>query len=102
SRQSRFPGGCKSRSRNDPPRSAEDALRPRFLTGENGLSQSFHPVLRRRDDPTNPQSDRRPMGAVSILRGGLALELSPSARNAPIRDPLHGSHDLVTPYNRAR
>ena len=75
--QSRFPGACKSRSRNDPPRSAEDALRPRLLTGENGLPQSFHPVLRRRDDPTNSQSDRRLMGAVSILRGGLALELSP-------------------------
>ena len=25
-------------------RSAEDALRPRFLIGENGSSQSFHPI----------------------------------------------------------
>ena len=44
SRPSRFPGACKSRSRHDRFRSAEDALRPRFLVGENGLSQSLHPI----------------------------------------------------------
>ena len=31
-------------SRNERLRSAEDALRPRFLVGENGLSESFHPI----------------------------------------------------------
>ena len=50
-----------------PPRSAVDAIRPRFLTGENGLSQSFHPVLRRCDEKTNPQSDRRPMNKCLAL-----------------------------------
>ena len=35
-----------------------------------------------------PQSDGRPMGAVSILRGRLALELSPWARTAENGDPL--------------
>ena len=80
SRQSRRPGACKSKSRTDRPRSAEDALRSRFLIGENGLSQSFHTILRRRDDPTNSQYDECPMGAVSILRGRLALELSPCTR----------------------
>ena len=39
----------------------------------------FTPFMRRRDDPIDPQFDRRPLGAVSILRGGLALELSPCA-----------------------
>ena len=29
--------------------------------------------------PNNPQFDRRPVGAISLLRGGLALELSPCA-----------------------
>ena len=36
----------------------------------------FNPFMRRRDDPIDPQFDRRPLGAFSILRGGLALELS--------------------------
>jgi hypothetical protein len=44
SRPSRFPGACKSRSRHDRLRSAEDALRPRFLVGENGSSQSLQPI----------------------------------------------------------
>ena len=44
SRPSRFPGACKSRSRHDRLRSTEDALRPRFLVGENGSSQSLHPI----------------------------------------------------------
>ena len=42
----------------------------------------FTPSFRRRDDPNNPQFDRRPMGAVSILRGRLALELSPCAERS--------------------
>src|SRR5208282_5117455 len=44
SRPSRLLGAYKSRSLSDRIRSAEDALRPRFLVGENGLSQSFHPI----------------------------------------------------------
>ena len=31
-----------------------------------------------------------------------SLLSSPPARNAPISDPLPGSHDLVAPCNRAR
>ena len=37
----------------------------------------FNPFMRRCDDQIDSQFDRRPLGAVSILRGGLALELSP-------------------------
>ena len=44
SRRSRFPEACKSRSRHDRLPPAEDALRPRFLIGENGSSQSLHPI----------------------------------------------------------
>ena len=35
-------------------------------------------LVRRRDDSNTPQIDQRPVGALSILRGGLALELSPA------------------------
>ena len=48
----------------------------------------FTPSLRRRDDPNTPQFDGRPLGAVSILRGGLAFELSPCSRCAQDSDPL--------------
>ncbi len=41
--------------------------------------------MRRRDDPNNPQFDRRPLGAISVLRGGLALELSPCAERSKQR-----------------
>ena len=39
----------------------------------------FTPSARRRDDPNNPQCDKRPLGAISVLRRGLTLELSPCA-----------------------
>src|ERR1700678_2879473 len=62
----------------------------------------FNPFMRRRDDPIDPQFDRRPLGAVSILRGGLALELSPCARNAPGSAPLSCREDLVASRDWAR
>jgi hypothetical protein len=42
----------------------------------------FIPFVRRRDDPNTPQFNGRSLGAISVLRGGLALELSPPARGA--------------------
>jgi hypothetical protein len=99
SRQSRCPGACKSRSRSNCRRPAEDALRSRFLIGENGLSQSFHPIPWRRDDPDNPQYDECPMGAVSILRGGLTPEFSPlrpehSSPRSNFSPTRYGSHPV--------
>ena len=51
---------------------------------------------------THPQFDRRPVGAVSLLRGGLALELSPCARSAQDRHPLPCREDLVASRDRTR
>ena len=44
SRRSRLPGASQSRSPDDRRRSAQDALCLRYLVGENGLSESFHPI----------------------------------------------------------
>ena len=49
---------------------------------------SFTPSARRRDDPNTPQFDRRPLGAISILRRGLTLELSPCADRSRQRSIL--------------
>src|SRR5271155_4699365 len=62
----------------------------------------FTPFMRRRDDPIDPQFDRRPLGAFSILRGGLALELPPCAWSASDDDPLSCREDLVASRDRAR
>ena len=42
-----------------------------------GCHSSFTRLVRRCDDSNTPQFDRRLVGTVSVLRGGLALELSP-------------------------
>ena len=47
-----------------------------------GYRGPFTPFVRRRDDPNTQKFDRRPVGAISILRRGLALELSPCAEHS--------------------
>ena len=47
-------------------------------------------------NPTGAQWARFRFSVVGSLLS------SPPARNAPISDPLPGSHDLVAPCNRAR
>jgi hypothetical protein len=42
----------------------------------------FTRFVRRHDDANTSQIDRRRVGAVSLLRGRLPLELSPCARSA--------------------
>ena len=42
----------------------------------------FTRFVRRRDDSNTSQIDRRPVGALSLLRGRLALELSPCAEHS--------------------
>ena len=44
-----------------------------------GCHSPFTPLVRRCDDSKTALFDRRLVGAVSILSGGLALELSPCA-----------------------
>ena len=48
----------------------------------------FNPFMRRRGDPIDPQFDRRLLGALSILRGGLALDLAPCAERSMQRSAL--------------
>ena len=48
-----------------------------------GCHSPFTPLVRRCDDSKTPLFNRRLVGTVSILRGGLALELSPCTRIAP-------------------
>ena len=67
-----------------------------------GCHSSFTRLVRRCDDSNTPQFNRRPVGAVSVLRGGLALELSPCARIAPGSDPLPCRKDLVASCDGAR
>src|SRR5580704_6281646 len=52
-----------------------------------GCHSPFTPLVRRCDDKTS-LFDRCLVGTVSVLRGGLTLELSPCARIAPGGDPL--------------
>ena len=67
-----------------------------------GCHSSFTRLVRRCDDSKTPLFDRRPVGAVSVLRGGLALELSPCARIAPGSDPLACRKDLVASCDGTR
>ncbi len=53
-----------------------------------GCHGPFTPLVRRCDDSKTSRLYRRLVGAVSIFRGGLALELSPCARSAGGRAPL--------------
>src|SRR5271165_3099527 len=67
-----------------------------------GCHSSFPWFARKCDDSNTPQFNRCLVGAVSVLRGGLALELSPCARIAPGSDPLSCRKDLVASCNGAR
>ena len=49
-----------------------------------------------------PSSTGALVGAISILRGGLTLELSPCARIAPDGDPRSCREDLVASRDRTR
>ena len=53
-----------------------------------GCHSPFTPLVRRCDDSKTPLFDRRLVGTVSILRGGLALELSPCADRSRQRSAL--------------
>ena len=53
-----------------------------------GCHSSFPWFARRCDDSNTPQFDGRPMGAVSVLRGGFALELSSCAERSRRRSAL--------------
>ncbi len=44
-----------------------------------GCHSPFTQLVRRCDDANTPLFNRRLVGAVSVLRGGLAFELSPCA-----------------------
>ena len=67
-----------------------------------GCHSPFTQLVRRCDDSKTPQFNRSLVGAVSVLRGGLALELSPCTRIAPARNPLACREDLVASCDRAR
>ena len=84
-------------------RPAEDVLRSLFL-GRciEDVTVPSPWFARRCDDSNTPQFDRRLVGAVSVLRGGLALELSPCARSAQDSHPLPCRQDLVTSRDRTR
>ena len=66
------------------------ALRPqKMLVARTSIGRCIEDVtvpspdfVRRCDDSNTPQFDRRPVGAISVLRGGLALELSPCAERS--------------------
>ena len=47
-----------------------------------GCHGPFTRFVRRCDDSNTPQLDRRLVGAVSVLRGRLTLELSPCAERS--------------------
>ena len=49
-----------------------------------------------------PSSTGRPVGTVPVLRGWLALELSPCTRIPPSRNSLACREDLVASRDRAR
>ena len=53
-----------------------------------GCHSSFTRLVRRCDDSNTPRFNRRLVGAVSVLRGGLALELSPCAERSRQRSAL--------------
>src|SRR5271165_4264148 len=67
-----------------------------------GYHGPFTRLVRRCDDSNTPRLDRRLMGAVSVLRGRLTLELSPCARSAPSSNPLSCREDLVASCDRTR
>src|SRR5271167_1653205 len=67
-----------------------------------GCHGPFTPLVRRCDDSKTSLFNRRLVGAVSVLGGGLALELSPCARIAWARAPLSCREDLVASRDRAR
>jgi len=66
-----------------------------------GCHGSFPYLARRCDDSTIPLFNRRLVGTVSVLRGGLALELSPRARSDRARNPCACREDLVASGDRA-
>ena len=53
-----------------------------------GCHSSFPWFARRCDDSNTPQFDRRPLGAVSVLRSGFTPELSPCAERSRRRSTL--------------
>src|SRR5208283_5074548 len=67
-----------------------------------GCHSSFPYLERKCDDSNTPKIDQRPVGAVPVLHGGLALELSPCARSAQDSDPLPCREDLVSSRERMR
>ena len=85
----RSPGPCESRFRDDCFQPAEDAVAHVFQPGYRERHGSFPYFARRCDDSNTPQFHRCLMGAISVLRSGIALELSPCAerssqRSAPL------------------
>ena len=61
----------------------------------------FIPFMRRRDDPIDPQFDRRPLARFRFSVVGSLLS-SPPARSASDDDPLPCREDLVASRDRAR